>query len=78
MPDLETEEEAAKRITKKRDNDEIFDVLNKFKNNMEARTSDLDKKFMNKGNKLRTKLDKLNNNIKKLDSYIKENNDKKN
>ena len=43
MPNLETEEEA-----KKSDNDEIFDVLNKFKNNIKVKTSDFDKKIMDK------------------------------
>ena len=54
IPDLETEEEAAERIAKKSDNDEIFDVLNKFENNIKARTSDLDEKFIDKENKWST------------------------
>ena len=48
MPDLETEEEAAERIAKKEsktshDDDKVFDILNKFKNNMEVEMSNLDK-----------------------------------
>ena len=79
MHNLETEEEA-----KKSDNDEIFDVLNKFKNNIKVKTSDFDKKIIDKENefnvrlnKWNSKLNKLNNNVKKLDNYIKEINDKK-
>ena len=75
MPDLETAEEAAERIAKKEsktsDNDKVFDVLNKFKNNMEVEVGNLDKMFTDKENKWNTKLNKLNN------DYIKENNDKK-
>ena len=81
MPDLETEEEAAERIAKKEsktsDNDKVFDVLNKFKNNMEFEIDNLDKMVTDKENKWSTKLNKLNNDVKKLDNYIKENNDKK-
>ena len=36
-PDLETEEKAAERIAKTSDNDKVFNVLNKFKNNIENR-----------------------------------------
>ena len=49
MPNLETEE-VAERIAKKEsktsdddDDDKVFDVLNKFKNNMEVEMSNLDK-----------------------------------
>ena len=77
MPDLETEEEAVERIAKTSDNDKVFNVLNKFKNNIESEMSNLDKMVTNKENKWSTKLNKLNNDIKKLDNYIKENNDKK-
>ena len=77
MPDLETEEEAAERIAKTSDNDKVFNVLNKFKNNMELEMSSLDKMITDKENKWGTKLDKLNNDVKKLDNYINENNDKK-
>ena len=77
MPDLETEEEAAERIAKASDNDKVFDVLNKFKNNIEVEMSNLDKMVTDKENKWSTKLNKLNNDVKKLDNYIKENNDKK-
>ena len=77
MPDLETEEEAAERIAKTSDNDKVFNVLNKFKNNMELEMSSLDKMITDKENKWSTKLDKLNNDVKKLDNYINENNDKK-
>ena len=72
MPDLETEE----RIVKTSDN-KVFDVLNKFKNNIEVEMSNLDKMVMSKENKWNTKLNKLSNDIKKLDDYIKENNYKK-
>ena len=70
MPDLESEEEAEKRIAK-------TSVLNKFKNNMEVGMSNLDKIVTSKENKLSTKLNKLNNDFKKINNYIKENNDKK-
>ena len=43
MPDLETEEEAAERIAKTSDDDKVFNVLNKFKNNIESEMSNLDK-----------------------------------
>ena len=57
--------------------DKVFNVLNKFKNNIESEMSNLDKMATNKENKWSPKLNKLNNEIKKLDNYIKENNDKK-
>ena len=68
IPDLETEEEAAERIS--------TNALNKFKNNIEIEMSNLDKIVKNKENELSTKLNKLNNDVKKIDHYIKENNDK--
>ena len=77
MPYLETEEKAAERIAKTSDNDKVFNVLNKFKNNIEVEMSNLDKIVMDKESKWSTKLNKLNNDVKKLDNYIKENNDKK-
>ena len=43
MPDLETEEEAAERIAKTSDNVKVFNALNKFKNNIESKMSNLDK-----------------------------------
>ena len=76
MPDLETEEEAAERIAKTSD-DKVFDVLNKFKNNMENKVSNLDKMVTSKENKWNTKLNKLNNDAKKIDNYIIKNNDVK-
>ena len=57
--------------------DKVFNVLNKFKNNIESKMSNLDKMVMGKENKWSSKLNKLNNEVKKLDNYIKENNDKK-
>ena len=36
MPDLEIEEEAAGRIAKTSDNDKVFNILNKFRNNVES------------------------------------------
>ena len=77
MPDLETEAKASERIAKTSDDDKVFNVLNKFKNNMEVEMSNLDKMVTDKENKWSTKLNKLNNDVKKLDNYIKENNDKK-
>ena len=68
MRDLETEEEAAERIS--------INALDKFKNNIEIEMNNLDKIFKNKENKFSTKLNKLNNDVKKIDNYIKENNDK--
>ena len=76
MPDLETQKEAAERIAKTSDNDKVFNALNKFKNNIESKMSNLDKMVMSNENKWNTKLNKLNNDVKKLDGYIKENNDK--
>ena len=68
MPDLETEEEAAERISK--------NELDKFKNNIEIKMNNLDKIVKNKENEFSTRLNKLNNDVKKVDNYIKENNDK--
>ena len=68
MPDLETEEEAAERIS--------TNALHKFKNNIEIEMKNLDKIVKNKENEFSTKLNKLNNDVKKIDNYIKENNDK--
>ena len=68
MPDLETEEEAAERIS--------TNALDKFKNNIDIEMNNLDKIVKNKENELSTKLNKLNNDVKKIDNYIKENNDK--
>ena len=68
MRDLETEEEAAERIS--------TNALDKFKNNIEIEMNNLDKIVKNKENKFSTKLNKLNNDVKKIDNYIKENNDK--
>ena len=44
---------------------EISDLLNKFKNNIESKMSDLDKMVTSKENEWNTKLNKLNNNVKK-------------
>ena len=68
MPDLETEEEAAKRIS--------TNALDKFKNNIEIEMNNLDKIVKNKENEFNTKLNKSNNDVKKIDYFIKENNDK--
>ena len=68
MPDLETEEEAAEKIS--------TNALNKFKNNIEIEMGNLDQIVKNKENELSTKLNKLNNDLKKIDNYIKENKDK--
>ena len=81
MHNLETKEEAAERIAKKEsktsDNNKVFDVLYKFKNNKEVEMSNLYKMVTDKENKWSTKLNKMKNNVKKLDNYIKDNNDKK-
>ena len=77
MSDLETEEKAAERIAKTSNNDKLFNVLNKCRNNVESEMSNLYKMVTNKENKWSSKLNKLNNNVKKLENYIKENNDKK-
>ena len=63
MPDLETEEEATERMVK-------ISALNKFKNNMENKMSDLDKMVTSKEDEWNTKLNKLNNDAKKIDNYI--------
>ena len=70
MPNLETEEEAAERIAKTSGNDKAFDVLNKFKNNIEVKISNLDKMVTDK-KRWSTELNKLNNDVKKLENYIK-------
>ena len=57
MPDLETEEEAAERIS--------INALDKFKNNIKIEMNNLDKIFKNKENEFSSKLNKLNNDIKK-------------
>ena len=50
--DLETEEEAAERIAKKEiktsNDDKVFDLLNKLKNNIEVEMSNLDKMVTDK------------------------------
>ena len=61
MPDLETEEEAAKTS-----------ILNKFSNKI----NNFDEMVANKLNNHIKRLNKLKNNVKKLDNYIKENNNK--
>ena len=75
VSDLEIEKEAAERIAKTSDNGKVFNVLNKFKNNIEVEMSNLDKMVTDKENKWSTKVNKLNSYVKKLDNYIKENND---
>ena len=71
MPDLETEEEAGERIAKTSHDDKVFNVLNKFKNNVESEMGNLDKMVTDKENKWSTKLNKLSNDVKKSDNYIK-------
>ena len=61
MPDLGTEEEAAKT-----------NILNKFSNKI----NNFDEMVKNKLNNDAKKLNKLNNDVKKLRSYVEENNDK--
>ena len=68
MSDLETEEEAAERIS--------TNALDKFKINIEIEMNNLDKIVKNKENEFSNKLNKINNDVKKIDNYIKENNDK--
>ena len=60
MPDLETEEKAAERIAKTSNNDKVFNVLNKFRNNIESEMSNLHKMLIDKENKWSSKLNKLN------------------
>ena len=68
MPDLEAEEEAAKKSDKISNFDEMFkNKENEFK-----------KRFKNKENELSTKLNKLNNDFKKINNYIKESKAEKN
>ena len=59
----------------KTSDDKVFDVLNKFKNNIESKMSDLDKMVTSKENKWNPKLNESNN-VKKLRNYVEENNDK--
>ena len=56
MPDLETEE-AAERIAKTSGNDKVFNVLNKFKNNIESEMSNLYKMVTDIENKWSKKND---------------------
>ena len=49
----------------KTSDDKVFNVLNKFKNNMENKMRDLDKIVASKENESNTKLNKLNNDAKK-------------
>ena len=58
MPDLETEEEAAKP-----------NILNKFDEIVRNKEDEFDKMFKDKENKL----NKLNNDVKKLKHYVEEN-----
>ena len=81
MLDLEAEEDAAKRTAdsyeQKKDNYDYLDKINKFKNNMEAKMDNFDKKFSYKENDIYDKLNRLGNKAKKINNYIKEDNDKK-
>ena len=61
----------------KEEQDKIYNSLNKFENNMNAKIRYFDKKFTSKENKLDFKLNRLKNKFKNLDEYIKENNDEK-
>ena len=72
----ETKEDKLDKFANDND-DKVFNVLNKFKNNVESEMNNLDKMFIGKENKWSSKLNKLNNDVKKLANYIKENNDKK-
>ena len=74
MPDLETKEDAAKRIANYYD---YLDKINKFKNSMENNMDNFDGKFKHEENKIYDKLNRLGNKIEKINNYIKENNDKK-
>ena len=74
MPDLETEEDAAKRIA---DHYDYLNKITKFKNSMENNMDNFDEKFKHEENKTYDKLNRLGNKIEKINNYIKENNDKK-
>ena len=50
----------------KTSDDKVFNVLNKFKNNMENKMIDLNKIVTSKENEWNTKLNKLNNDAKKM------------
>ena len=50
----------------KASDDKVFNVLNKFKNNMENKMIDLNKMVTSKENEWNTKLNKLNNDAKKM------------
>ena len=52
----------------KASDDKVFDVLGKFKSNMENKMRNLDKTVMSKENEWNTKLNKLNNDAKKIDN----------
>ena len=64
MPDLETEEEAAKT--------NILNKINNFDELVRNKEEKFDKMFKDKENRL----NKLDNNVKKIKNYMKENNKK--
>ena len=64
MPDLETEEEAAKT--------NILNKINNFDEMVRNKEDEFDKMFKDKENRL----NKSNNNVKKIKNYIEENNNK--
>ena len=68
IPDLETEEEAVKRIAKTN----ISNKFNETFRDIEDKEDKVNKFFKDKENKL----NKLNNNFQKLKNYAQENNDK--
>ena len=55
-------------------NNKIYDMLDKFKDNMENNINNLDKKVIEKENDFYARLSRLNDNAKKTNKYIKEEN----
>ena len=76
MADLETEEEAAERITKTSALNKFSDKINNFDEMFKNKENKFNKSLKDKEKKNSTKLNKINNNVKKLKNYFKENNDK--
>ena len=71
MPDLETEEEAAKRIAKTSALNKFSDKMNNFDEMFINKENEFNKSFKDKENKNSTKLNKINNNVKKLKIILK-------
>ena len=54
-----------------RDKNKIYDMLDKFKDNIENNMNNLDKRVIDKENNLHARLNKLNDDVKKINKYNK-------